>query len=110
MLLRGELGEDVPERQRAPVRGRSARRARLVALHVARRVRLLIVHHVHGDALETDARAAAGQAEMHDRGQIGGVELGRDDVARGLVLHREHEAPHHERPDRAAVHRLRQPL
>jgi hypothetical protein len=97
-------------RQRAPVGGGAAGRAGLVAADGAARVGHPVVHHVNGHALEADACPARGQAEVHDGAEAGFGEGGDHDVARGLVLHGQDQAPDVAVADDPAIGRLGQLL
>src|SRR2546422_7367732 len=61
--LGGECLEDGDERERRKVRCGPARRDRLARRLEARAVGLVVIHHVHGDALERYPRAAGGEPQ-----------------------------------------------
>ncbi len=94
------------QRQRREIGDGTARLTRLAARLVACVVGAFVVHHVHGDALEREARAPGGQAQVQHRERIVLAEEARSGSPRLDVMHGENGGPHGQATDDAAVHRL----
>ncbi len=98
------------ERERRKVRGGPARRDRLARRLEARAVGLVVVHHVHGDALECYPRAAGGEPQVDDGNRVGLGEERREPCRGVGVVHGQDRAARFARAEAAPVHRLGEPL